>query len=718
MRRHAKASSAGSTAGRRSPLLFGLLAAVLGAMLGISAAPAFAALPSVTIDPGPTASYVTAQVSGTIDPADHDTYYSFEYSTDGATWSGFGYGGPALAGSGSQSVSTELTSLTPGTQYLVRLAAENFIDRKVFSAAPNPTFTTLPVAPPSVSISEPTAITTNSAHFSGEINPEGTDPAFNVKWHFQCTPGCPGLEGELAAGSSSQQVSADATALHPNTNYEVSLIAENAGGQTTAGPKAFSTPISAPLARTGAVTDRGMTGANLTGAVNPLGSLTTYRFEYGSTTAYGQQVPVLLEGPVGSGQQERPVSATVSGLQTGATYHYRLVATSTGGVTYGADATFSTRGSEPSVPRAYEQVSPREKAGGSIKTYVESQASPDGEGIVFQASGAFDLPGVEASPLLGRYLDDRTPAGWNFHPLDPPQLHTIGTGGGAFTLSTLAVSEDLSHSVVISRQVLAPGAIENRANYYRRDTRTGEYQWIATGSTDPGVFNTENNRYFYGGSKNFSTIILASDQPLLPGAPEAGTVALYRWSGGNLEFETVLPNGSIASDGSRFGNTFSPPKRYVSEDGRLVIFALGGADAGVYERHDGVTSPISVSRLPGSNGSAQPGTPLSMSSDGRFVLFCTEGGEPLTPDAEQSETGLYRLDRQTGALVWLGQGFGFAEFSTMSANGETVVGSGPNVTPPYVWHDGVTTQIGNRVARIGPERKGRAVFRLAPMGST
>jgi len=65
------------------------------------------------------------------------------------------------------------------------------------------------------------------------------------------------------------------------------------------------------------------TSAVLTGSVNPNGSETTYYFQYGLTTAYGlQTAPKKLA----SGTVLQKLGEPVSGLQPGATYHYRIVA--------------------------------------------------------------------------------------------------------------------------------------------------------------------------------------------------------------------------------------------------------------------------------------------------------------------------------------------------------------------------------------------------------
>jgi hypothetical protein len=99
--------------------------------------------------------------------------------------------------------------------------------------------------------------------------------------------------------------------------------------------------VTAPVVVTGTATAVGSTTATLNGTVNPNGAATTYHFEYGPTTAYGTSIPVP-NGSAGSGSSAVAESANVTGLTASTLYHFRLVATNSGGTTNGADASFTT----------------------------------------------------------------------------------------------------------------------------------------------------------------------------------------------------------------------------------------------------------------------------------------------------------------------------------------------------------------------------------------
>ena len=97
---------------------------------------------------------------------------------------------------------------------------------------------------------------------------------------------------------------------------------------------------SAPTATTGAATLVTSDGATLNGTVNPNSLSTTAVFDYGETTSYGSTV-TAAQSPL-SGSIAQAVSAQISGLTQGGTYHFRARASSSGGIGTGDDQTFVT----------------------------------------------------------------------------------------------------------------------------------------------------------------------------------------------------------------------------------------------------------------------------------------------------------------------------------------------------------------------------------------
>jgi hypothetical protein len=104
--------------------------------------------------------------------------------------------------------------------------------------------------------------------------------------------------------------------------------------------------VSLPGVVTGSASEVSNTGAMLGGTVDPEGEgVVECRFEYGLSEAgaghYEHSVPCAQEPSSITGAVAVPVSAIVSGLRAGATYHFRLVARNTNGTASGSDVSFT-----------------------------------------------------------------------------------------------------------------------------------------------------------------------------------------------------------------------------------------------------------------------------------------------------------------------------------------------------------------------------------------
>jgi hypothetical protein len=113
-----------------------------------------------------------------------------------------------------------------------------------------------------------------------------------------------------------------------------------------------------PVAITGAASAVTKTSATLNGTVNPEGHTTTYYFQYGTTSSYGK---TTSSHSLGADFATHAVSAAISGLTPGKTYHFRIVATNLGGTSNGADHTFKTA----ALAKLKLAVSPRRASAGA-----------------------------------------------------------------------------------------------------------------------------------------------------------------------------------------------------------------------------------------------------------------------------------------------------------------------------------------------------------------
>jgi hypothetical protein len=95
-----------------------------------------------------------------------------------------------------------------------------------------------------------------------------------------------------------------------------------------------------PVVTTGGAANIAPTSVVLNATVNPKGAATTYFFQYGTTVIYGTLTPSTN---VGKGTAGVKVAAAVADLAPATTYHYRIVAQNSKGLTRGKDRTFKTK---------------------------------------------------------------------------------------------------------------------------------------------------------------------------------------------------------------------------------------------------------------------------------------------------------------------------------------------------------------------------------------
>src|SRR5262249_33001707 len=137
------------------------------------------------------------------------------------------------------------------------------------------------------------------------------------------------LSMAVGAVLSPLAVQATLSTLQPNTVYHYRLVATNSSGTTRSADATFTTqPLPPPAVTTGSASGLTRPTATVAGTVNPGGAQASYRVEYGPDTGYGNATSWVLLGSANGALQ---VSAPLTGLAPGTTYHYRVVATSVNG---------------------------------------------------------------------------------------------------------------------------------------------------------------------------------------------------------------------------------------------------------------------------------------------------------------------------------------------------------------------------------------------------
>jgi hypothetical protein len=257
---------------------------------------------------------------------------------------------PQPAGEGEVSVSAMITGLTPNTTYHFRIATTDGL----FNVGSDMTFTTMPATSCGASTGAASDLTPTSATLHGTLGSTGaSDASACGMWHFDygTSSGYGSSTAPTAAGSgSSVPVSATVNGLTPGTTYHFRLAASS-GTENTGSDVTFTTPFMSCGARTDSpptdVTQTSMTLHGTLGSTSgsDASACGSWHFDYGTTTTYGSSTPSTAAG---SGMSV-PVSATITGLTPGTTYHFRLAATS-GTESVGSDAAFTTASPPPPEP--------------------------------------------------------------------------------------------------------------------------------------------------------------------------------------------------------------------------------------------------------------------------------------------------------------------------------------------------------------------------------
>jgi hypothetical protein len=622
-------------------------------------------VPTVAINAASDVTGTKATLNGSVNPEAIEVEEClFEYGPTDAYGHTAPCEGSTPADSEPHQVTARVAGLEPnGVTYHYRIVARNAngvarsADRTLTTAA-----TTVTEAATQVGV--------GSATLNGTVRPEGrqySECDFEYKLTTEsayqeapCNPPAATIESDFTA----HHVDAALTKLQANSTYEFRLKATNTTGASYGEFQRFTT-IGPPQISEVRARDATRDSVDLEAEINPSSFGTSYHFEWGPTASYGKVLPAEFEPYVGNGNEKVRVTAKLTGLSTGSTYHYRVVATSAAGSATSEDAQAETLDS-CGLPeaRCLEMVSPRNPGPvaliGSVgfataepNIHFQSSETPGGLAYLTEVG----LPESTSSTEI-LYKGSRASAGWDSAQYSPG----ITELGRRIPYSqVLGLSPNLQCGVLWSTQQLTddpPARLIDEAggsNLYRRNA-DGSYTLI----TDiPPERLGKDQYHLVGMSRDCSHIVFTSNYHY-PGVPGAGEARLYEWDEGALHTVGWIPAESgeqpveVASANDSFTSledSYGP----VSEDGSRVFFAadrLVGRDpgevgeTGVFVREDGrITKDVSASETstPDTGATFQGATP-----DGSRVYFLANAG--LTAEASSAGTDLYEYNLHAGTL--------------------------------------------------------------------
>ena len=341
-------------------------------------------------------------------------------------------------------------------------------------------------ARPIITTGPPTNVTGNSVTLTAHIDPAGRGDitSCSFEYGFNTTYGtsipCEPDPASSPPGSNftvPTDVTAEIAGLSPGTMDHYRVVVSNAvGGHSIGLDQTFITtqPPSIDGLSSAHLT---ATSADLNAQVNPDGLDTTYRFEYGTTSTYGQSAPIP-DGSISASNSDQSIAVLLENLQSHVVYHYRLVAINDEGTTTSGDQTFNFY--PPSCPnenvrqqdqanyipdcRAYELVSPEDAAGTQLYPGGPNtgQASSPSR---FSFTGQWGtIPNSEGDPInsLGDlYVATRTGTGWVSKYVGPPANEVAVAGGPPEGLPNTGNTESFGSRQSMSNGGSTPDIIQN-----------------------------------------------------------------------------------------------------------------------------------------------------------------------------------------------------------------------------------------------------------------
>ncbi len=638
-------------------------------------------VPDVLNEPPTELEHTSVTLHGRVDPAGGGevTSCQFEY---GPT---LPYGqtapcSPSTPYSGSTDVSAHITGLAVGDEYHYRLAATNASGT---NASLDQTF--IAPAVKEVSTEAATQISGTSATLTGTYLGEGLDTHFYFEYgtspaYGQTSTAPPGTD--KGSGTGTQTVSEGLEGLEEGTIYYYRLVATNSFGTTHGEQQTFTTHQRPTIDQ---FTSRNVTGttAELVAKINPNGEDTTYHFEYGPTTSYGTRTPAPRESDIGSGTSDQLVIAQLSNLQSGLTYHFRLVAESELGTTTSADQTFGFF--TPNCPnaslrqetgattlpdcRAYELVSPADM-GAAILTPIPHPAGPNSLNSPlainqFAYSGIYSAIPNSGKPEDGQipdlYVATRNPEGWVTKFVGVPSDET--NNGSEVAAANLAGTEYLVYS---ESKAPFPNAPPQGPLLYRSDgTLVGPLPAVQEGQSSAG-YQTERTSVAF--SPDFSHFLF---HDFLSGDVYDNDVAQRSLTnisqfGNPIAFPSTsgyAPGTGISSDGSHI----------VMENHSGELFMLVD---------DALTYDLGVGRFVG------------MTSDGSTVIISRDGALVTWSEATDAESPV-STGASESALAVAGESGAVLFYSPEQLDGPRGIAGQQNL---YEFRNGATQYVGTDLA--------------------
>jgi hypothetical protein len=451
--------------------------------------------------------------------------------------------------------------------------------------------------------------------------------------------------------------SPELTFLTPGQVYHYRLLVSNANGVSPSADRSFKPqgpPVIAGVFASEVNTDQ----ARLTATVDPSGGDTRYRFEWGTTAAYGNSIPLpdfkLVETGIPT-----TVSQVLLGLAPGQTYHYQLVASNPMGTVDSGDHEFTTYETDVIDDkcqnahvrrqtmttllldcRAYELVSAADAGGYDVQSdlipgYVVLPAQPGAHDRLLYSLHNGKVPGAAGATNYGLdpYVATRGSNGWTTSYVGVPADGTPATEPFGSPLS--AADSGLSTFAFGGANICSPCFADGKVGIpvHRPD---GSLVQGMAGALDPGPSATSAGYVGKSLSADGSHLVFGSTSKFEPDGNSNGDVTIYdRDLGAGITNVVSKTPGGATMTGPGIGQLD------ISADGTRILIgqqvdddAAGNRYWHLYMNLGASEQTIDVTPGVGSAGVLFNG----MTAGGSTVFITTTAALPTSSGAQDTDT--------------------------------------------------------------------------------
>ncbi len=295
---------------------------------------------------------------------------------------------------------------------------------------------------PGAATGSATSISVDNATFNGSVNPNGLPTSWYFVYGTSSSYGSRTASHSVGSGTHTVHVSVSVSGLAATTGYHFQLIASNADGTKGGGDRVLST-FGVPSVQAGTVQSLTPTSGTFTGTVAPNGETTSWHFDYGTTSAYGNSTPTET---LAAGSASTAVSAAVSNLTPNSGLHFRLVASSKAGTSASSDAVAATPAAVSLAPAASHVV-----LGHYLQLHGTTWGGQAGVSVAIQAQ-----PFGESAPATVATVLTGAGGNWSF-PARPQILttYTVSAEGGTSGSILVAVTPGITLRRITGHRYLA-----------------------------------------------------------------------------------------------------------------------------------------------------------------------------------------------------------------------------------------------------------------------